>query len=212
MPLSLAILRQDLRTHLGMDDLDLPDSDADRLLNRSWWTISSQLRFYERDATYSFVTVAGTDTYPLPTDSDVIQRVVLQQAGEDAWEPLSNISDWNMFDLKDSSLEERPTHYSIRGSSFILWPNPDDVYDVEVKYLRTLADIQASGPDAPQEWHEVILWGAISRGFFARGDWNRGTAAQNQQALFLQTLDTQETKNQEDHIYSGLRVVRRRYP
>jgi hypothetical protein len=136
----------------------------------------------------------------------------LQQAGEDAWEPLSNISDWNMFDLKDSSLEERPTHYSIRGSSFILWPNPDDVYDVEVKYLRTLADIQASGPDAPQEWHEVILWGAISRGFFARGDWNRGTAAQNQQALFLQTLDTQETKNQEDHIYSGLRVVRRRYP
>lgn len=195
-----------------MDDLDLPDNDADLLLNRSWWTVSSQLRFYERDGTYSFVTVAGTDTYALPTDSDVIQRVILQESSEDAWEPLTNITDWNMFDLKDDSSQERPTHYSIRGSNFILWPNPDNVYNVSVKYLRTLADIQASGPDAPQEWHEVILWGAISRGFFARGDWNRGTAAQNQQAIFLQTLDTQETKNQEDHIYSGLRVIRRRYP
>lgn len=195
-----------------MDDLDLPNTDADQLLNRSWWTISSKLRFFERDGTYSFVTVAGTDSYPLPTDSDVVQRVIVQEAGDDDWEPLTNISDWNMFDQQQTSSEDRPTHYSLRGSSIILWPNPDKVYSVSFKYLRTLADIQASGPDAPQEWHEVILWGAISRGFFARGDWNRGTAAQNQQAIFLQTLDTQETKNQEDHVYSGFQVLRRRYP
>lgn len=212
MPLSLAILRQDLRTHLGMDELDLPDSQADLLLNRAWWMLSSQLRFSEKDAVYDFSTTAGDDTYALPTDSDAIQKVILQEPGDDAWEPLTNIADWDMFKLKDTDLQDRPTHYSRRGSNFILWPNRDNVYDVSVKYLRTLADIQASGPDAPQEWHEVILWGAVSRGFYAIGDWTRGQEAQAQQSLLIQSLDTQETKEHEDRVFSGLRVYRRRYP
>lgn len=212
MSLSLAILRQDLRLHLGMDDLDLPNADADLLLNRAWWMLSSQLRFSEKDAVYTFSTVSGTESYALPTDSDAIQKVILQESGEDAWDTLTNISDWNMFELKDQETEGRPTHYSRRGSNFILWPNPDNVYDVRVKYLRTLADIQASGPDAPQEWHEVILWGAVSRGFYAIGDWTRGQQAQAQQSLLIQSLDTQETKEHEDRVFSGLRVYRRRYP
>lgn len=195
-----------------MDSTDLPDAEADRLLNRAWWSLASQLRFSEKDAVYTFSTVAGTDTYAIPTDSDALQKVVLQDPAEDHWEPLTNIADWDMFELKDDQDQTRPTHYSRRGSNFILWPNPDKVYDVRVKYLRTLADIQASGPDAPQEWHEVILWGGVSRGFYAIGDWTRGQQAQAQQSLLVQSLDTQETRDHEDRVYSGLRVIRRSYP
>jgi hypothetical protein len=213
MSLSLTLLRDDLRTHLGMDVVDLPDLDADRLLNRSWWAMSSQLRFSEKDATHSFNTVAGTNSYALPTDSDAIQKVIIQPDGEEDWASLSKINDWNMFTLSANTEDEGfPTHYSRRDYNFILWPTPDDVYPASVKYLKTLQDIQSSGPEAPQEWHEVVLWGAISRGFFARGDWARGNAAQAQQAIYLQALDTHEDRDQEDKIYSGLRPLRRRYP
>lgn len=213
MSLSLDLLREDLRTHLGMDSTDLPDADADRLLNRSWWALQSQLRFSEKDGVFNFVTAAGTNSYSLPTDSDAIQKVILNIPDDPEWEPLTKINDWNMFSLSANTEDEDfPTHYSRRDSSFILWPTPDDEYSVSVKYLKTLADIESSGPEAPQEWHEVVLWGAISRGFFARGDWARGTAAQNQQMIYIQALDTQEDREQEDRVLSGMKVLRRRYP
>lgn len=214
MSLTLALLREDLRTHLGMDSSDLDDTDADRLLNRSWWSVSSQLRFKERDGTHNFDTVAGTRSYNWASDMDAVQRIILRKNGEDEFEPLAKIDDWNMFAMRDdnSEFQERPTQYSLRNNTIIFDPVPDDIYNVSVKYLKTLADLQSSGPDAPQEWHEVILWGAISRGFFSRGDWSRGTAAQNQQLTYMAALDTQETKSQEDRTYSGFRVIRRRYP
>jgi len=211
MSLSLTLLRADLRTHLGMDITDLPDADADRLLNRTWWALSSQLRFDEKDGVFDFITTAGTVSYNTPTDYEAVQKVILESSDE--WHPLVKIADWNMFSLS-ANLEDKdvPTHYSIRDSNLILHPTPDKVYNVAVKYLKTLDDIQSSGPEAPQEWHEVVLWGGISRGFFARGDWNRGMAAQNQQAIYLQAIDTKEDRSQEDRVYSGMKVLRRRYP
>jgi hypothetical protein len=212
MSLTLALLREDLRDHLGKNSSTLDNTAADRLLNRTWWALAAQLRFNERDAEHTFTTVDGTDTYALPTDSEAIQRVVIQDTDSSGWEPLTRIDDWSMFPLKDDTDESLPTHYSRRGDDFILWPCPGDEYDVRVKYLRTLADIEASGPDAPQEWHEVILWGAVARGFFADGDYDRGTKAQAQQALYIQSLDTEEVRETEDRVYSGIRVLKRKYP
>jgi len=212
MSLTLALLREDLRSHLGVDDDDLDDTAADRLLNRSWWALAAQLKFNEKEAETSFTTTSGTASYPIPTDSDAIQRVVIQGPDDDGVDPLIKISDWNMFALTNTEDTTRPTHYARRDDDFILHPTPDDTYTVYVKYLRTLADIEASGPDAPQEWHEVVLWGAVSRGFYILGDWTRGKDAQAQQALFIQSLDTQSERETVDRPYSGMKVLKRRYP
>lgn len=212
MSLSLANLRAELRTHLGKNSNQLPDADADKLLNRSWWAISAQLRFNEREAIDSFTTTAGTDEYDIPVDSSAIQAVTIQGPDETDWNRLNRIDDWNMFAKKEDSEQDYPTHYSRRNNKFVLWPNPDNEYDVRVKYLRTLDDIQSSGPDAPQEWHEVVLWGAVARGFFADADWTRGNQAQQQQATYISQLDTQETRDREDRSMSGVKVYRRRYP
>lgn len=212
MSLTLALLRQDLRTHLGMDEDDLPNTDADRLLNRAWWPIAAQVGFHEKDAETSFLTVAGTRSYSIPTDSDAIQRVVAQGPDDDGYYALTKIDDWSIFEKRDDEDQAAPTHYSRRGDQFILWPNPDDEYTVLVKYQQTLTDIDASGPGVPQEWHEVILWGAVNRGFLLRGDFNRASAAQNQQGLYLNSLTTQKDREHEDRHLSGLRVLKRRYP
>ena len=212
MSLSLAQLREELRRYTGKNSTQLPNADADLLLNFSWWALSSQLRFNERETTAIFTCVAGTDAYAIPVDNSAIQRVVIQDPSDSDWTALVKIDDWNMFEMKDDVDQDTPTHYSRRDESFILWPNPDRAYAVRVKYLRSLADIEATGPDAPREWHEVILWGAIARGFFSDGDWARGKEAQAQQVTYLNSLDTEEVKDREDRPMSGVRVYKRRYP
>ena len=208
----MTLLRQDLRDHLGVDSDDLSDVDADRLLNRSWWPMAAQLHFNEKDAEHFFTTVAGQGEYPFPSDSDAVERVVVKDPDTQMWDPLVKIDDWNMFEKQDEDMDAFPSYYSRRGNEFVLWPIPDAEYEIRVKYQQTLSDLQASGPGVPQEWHEVILWGAVSRGFFQLGDWARGKEAQNQQALYLTSLKTQEEKETIDRPMIGLRVLKRRYP
>ena len=212
MSLSLANLRDDLRDHLGVDEDDLPDVNADRLLNRSWWPLAAQLRFNEKDAEFSFTTASGVQDYVFPSDSDSVERVVIRDPDTSEWVPLVKVDDWNMFAKQDNDEDALPAYYSRRNNEFILFPVPDDAYDVRVKYQQTLADIQSSGPGVPQEWHEVILWGAVSRGFFALGDWTRGKEAQSQQSIFIASLSTQEERETIDRPMAGLRVLKRRYP
>lgn len=212
MSLTLSLLREDLRTHLGVDESDLPDAAADRLLNRAWWPMAAQLRFNEKDAEYTFTTVAGTEAYSFPSDSDAVERVVIQESPNSKWEPVNKIDDWTMFGKEDDDNTGVPSYYSRRDNEFIFFPIPDDEYPVRVKYQRTLSDIESSGPGVPQEWHEVILWGAVSRGFFVLGDWTRGKDAQAQQAIFLATLSTQEERESFDRPMAGLTVLKRRYP
>jgi hypothetical protein len=213
MSYTLGLLRADLRTALGVDNQELTDAAADRLLNRSWWEMQSIVRFSEGEGESSFLTVDGTREYNMPTsDIMAVQSVILQHPEESDYTRLIRIDDWNMFPLRDDSRTGRPTHYSRRDDKFILFPNPDREYQVRVKYRKTLEDISVLGPEIPQEWHEVILWGAVSRGFDLFGDVNRATVYRNKQALSFQLLESQETKELEDLRYSGVTILRRRYP
>jgi hypothetical protein len=212
MSYSLALLRADLRTHLGMDSSDLSDADADRLLNRSYWALQSKLRFNVQEEETSFDTVASMRNYATPTGEESVQALTILDDASGLYTPLKKIDDWNMFPLRDDDTESIPTHYSRRNDEFILHPNPDDVYTIRVKYRATLADLQSSGPEIPQEWHEVILMGAVYRGFFVRGDVNRAEKYRGEWATLVNLLDTDEEKEVEDRRYSGVTVMRRRYP
>lgn len=215
MSYSLALLREDLRTSLGMDTDDLVDVAADRLLNRSWWEMQSAVRFSEGEGETTLALVEGTDSYSMPTsDIMAIQSVVLQDIGETDYHRLIRIDDWNMFDKEDTNTGQRniPTHYSRRGLLMIFWPTPDEAYSVLIKYRKTLQDLQTSGPEIPQEWHELILWGAVSRGFDLRGDTNRAQIFRNKQAMSLSILKSQEVKEVEDVRFSGFKLMRRGYP
>lgn len=212
MSYTLALLREDLRTSLGMDSDDLDNTAADRLLNRAWWELQSAVRFSEGEGETTLSLVDGTVAYAMPTsDIMAIQSVVLEDS-DDLWQRLIRIDDWNMFAKRDDTETDTPTHYSRRNDELVFWPCPDEAYSVLIKYRKTLQDIQTSGPEIPQEWHELILWGAVSRGFDLRGDTNRAQIYRNKQAISLSLLKPQETKETEDVRFSGFTLMRRRYP
>lgn len=213
MSYTLALLRSDLRDHLGMDSTDLPDDNCDRLLNRSFWALTSKLRFNAQEGETSFVTVAGTHSYLTPTNDESVQRVMILDNDSATYTSLIKIDDWNMFPKQDDSAgdEDLPIYYSRRADYFILSPTPDDVYTIRVKYRMTLADIISSGPTIPREWHEVILYGALYRGFALRGDYNRSDKVEAKYASLINMLDTDEEKEVEDRRFSGVKPMRRRY-
>lgn len=217
MSLTLTLLREDLRNHLGVDSTDLDDTDADRLLNRAWWDLAQEMRWPDRESEYTFITTADDQVYDslstnIGSAEDEIQRMIIQDLDTDEWIPLIRIDDWNMFPLRDENNTSFPTHYARRGYEYILHPIPDNAYTIKVKVLRSLQNIQSTGPEAPREWHEVILYGAVARGFRSLGDWNRANAAEETQAFYRVRLSTHEERDKEDSHFSGLRPYRRAYP
>lgn len=218
MSFTLDQFRADLRNHLGMDNIDLPQNStttvtgADSLLNRSYWNLVSLLKFNAAEEEYSLTTVINQREYDISVDEESIQRVIiLDRNDEDNYSFLIKIDDWNMYPLRQDESIGTPTHYARRNDQLILHVKPDDEYTIRVKYLKTLDDIQTSGAGLPRQWDEVILMGAIERGFYLRGDLNRANHFHNVWANLVNTLPSDTEKEMEDVRYSGFKVIRPRY-
>lgn len=237
MGLSITDLRLELRDHLGMDEDDLDNTAADRLLNRSWWEVMPKFKFRETEAKTSFQTVAGLQTYSLPIDFDALTMlsiggtsnanllngqfylngtVFLNPAVSDLSRhtKLERIDDKfyeNEFDDAETA-RGFPIQYYRYGAGIILYPTPDNTYTINVDYRITLADLSTNNPDLviPQNWHEIILYGAIWRGFQKRGDYNRAREAKQTQFTLINTTTPVAAEEEGDSSEAGLQVARRR--
>lgn len=211
MTLSLSTLRSELREHLGVDDSELIDAEADLLLNRSWWEIADKFNFREKESSVTVATVADTREVPLPVDAEALQFAAIEHPVNGQRFPLYPM-DFEDYERSYSvEVRSRPTHYVRRGSEIILYPTPGQAYSVTYHYWTTLADIASGGVTVPQAWHEIILYGAVWRGFARAGDWNRRTAAKATQVELVETMETVPTKEKENRQLSGVQVIRPGY-
>lgn len=214
MGLSLAQLRTEVREHLGVDSVELIDADVDLLLNRSWWKVADDFDFREKETSRSYNTVAGTSTIASATDTEGLQGVSIEDTNSKQHTSLSpmtiGVYETEYADI--SSTRAKPTHYVRRGSNIILFPTPDAAYEITEYYLKTLADIASTGPTIPQSWHEIIMYGAVYRGFARIGDYNRSRAARTMQVELMSTQETVDTTEKVDRPTAGLQMIRPRYP
>jgi hypothetical protein len=231
MPLSITVLRTELRDHLGLDEDELPPEDADSLLNRSWWEVMDKFNFREKEAKTSFQTVAGIHIYSMPQGYDALQLLSIggsnnnnllggqfylnggaflnpTTSDETKHTQLDRIDDKWFEDNYDDDVDEygQPVRYYRYGSGIVLNPTPDAVYNVNVSYLITLADLSNTNeyPPVPQSWHEVILYGAVWRGFMRMGDYNRKQAAQATQIGLINSMTPVAAKEEADSSMAGL--------
>jgi hypothetical protein len=238
MPLSITVLRTELREHLGLDEDELPSTDADALLNRSWWEVMDKFNFREKEAKTSFQTVAGQFEYPMPQGYDALRILSIggsnnnnllggqfYLSGGSFLNPtISDETQHTELERSDDKWYEQnynddvdyygqPVKYYRYGSGIVLYPTPDKVYNVNVNYLVTLADLSNTNafPPIPQSWHEVILYGAVWRGFMRIGDYNRKQAAQQTQYALINSATPVESKEEFDSSMAGLQFIGRRY-
>lgn len=215
MGLTLQNLRDSLRSALGIDlnDAGGDDPSIDALLNRSWWELVDTFPFKEKDATSLLSTAMGIASVAYPTDGDGIVDVSVLDPNCNEWRPLNRMTKVGY----DSSTSEETTNQAIPSSyihmdgAIYLSPTPDLVYSIKVRYLKQIADLTGAStpPGVPRSWHEIILLGAIWRGFINYGDYDRSDRAQAKQASLIATAVPVEAKEEFDSHYSGVEVIGR---
>lgn len=212
MTLDLVALRESLRSATGTDDSDMDNDKADRYLNRAYWELLDKFHFREKEVTAAFQTVAGTRFYNMPspfealkkliiTDPDTTRDIVLQRISPERYESLYG---------SDENLQGMPQAYYREGCSARIWPTPDKVYDMLVKYWTTLEDLSDSNttPEIPQSWHEIILFGGQWRAFMDLGDVQRGYAFKRIYNDLISTSVPVESKEEIDSSRAGVQPLR----
>lgn len=212
MTLDLATMRTELREHLGVGD-EFATPECDLLLNRSWWEIQKKFKFRENEMSYEFDTIISTRDYNLPSGFAAIERLALIDSNGDYHQMKSlSIDEAIQATTTNIDSDSTPTHYQRRGDVIKLYPTPNEVFTMVLYYQETLADLISTGPPIPQEWHEIILYGAIQRGHARYGSVNKSAAFAQMQAGLIASCIPVETKELEDTRYAQVQVMKPRYP
>lgn len=218
MSLTLASLRRQLRENIGLegDDItNLPDSDssdktgADTYLNRSYWEIIDKFKFREKEVTSTFSTVAGTKSYTVPVPTEAIVGIAVTDPDTSAHMPLDSMTKDYYEQVFVATVDQQaiPTSYYREDDQIILWPTPADVYEITVHRYTILADLASGGPDLPQSWHEILLFGAVWRAFIGvNGDYVKAQAAKAHQISLTESSDSTESKEMVDTHRAGVEV------
>lgn len=217
MSLSIERLRTLLRRGLGgVDDVDLPDAEADELLNLSLWSIEDTYPFRAKETTYSTELVEGQRVYSLLNLSrlDALQSIVVIDA-ENRRKKLSRATrswfDENGTDNPDA--RGMPSRYFRERISLYLDPIPSASevgYILEVAAKESVESVSSSGDSAtglPRNWDEIVLYGAIYRGRLLNSDHQEADRVLNIQLGLIRASVPTEAKEETDSRYARLDVL-----
>lgn len=188
-------IRAFVRDHLDVDDQELPDTLLDFFINDGHFRIdnySDQWSF--RDVEYEFDSEADVAAYD-------VSSALLRVTGITA--PLARIVDISSADdgiipqadhhqmrrrFSGSTESATPRWWSRRGNDVYLWPTPSAVVTYTIDGYRRSDNSWISDddePDFPEEFHELIGWYALSRGYAQQDDLEASTFFRNEFAQQL---------------------------
>lgn len=216
MSILLPQLRTNLRNQLGLEEFELPNSDADELLNRSLWAVMPRFNFREKEKFGVFSTVAGTRQYSIPTSFDGLRHLSVLEPNSEQHIPLKymDVNEYETVYSEQTSLQAIPTHYVREANCIRLWPTPDIIYSITIRWWITLADLSDDNTltGLPQNWDEIVLYGALWRGYGEKNnDWSRATVAQNFQDKLINEVVPIESKEKINTKYAALQPWRPPY-
>lgn len=150
--MNLMDLRQEVWDH-GFDANFFPATRVNRYLNNAYLLICTRVEYYTDEATLDFSTVSGTMLYSQPADMgvlrsvrDTVNQIELQEVG--------------LRDLDRTNVTTgQPVIYAMDGANIHLFPTPNGVYSLEIRYWKLPAELvnDADTPTLPARWH-WLLW------------------------------------------------------
>jgi len=182
----ISTLRVEVRSLLGVDDTDLPNDTVitpgsekigcDLLLNQSYWELLDKFQFREKERTATFPTVVGTRFYKISSSFEALQQLSIEDLDSAQHTPLERATQYEYESIFENTTDARgkPSKYLREGLGGIrLWPTPDKVYIITVKYWIELTDLSSTNisPEIPRSWHEIVKFGAAWRGAAHLGDY-----------------------------------------
>lgn len=133
-------------------------------INDAQALIASRVDYYIDEATDSISTVAGTATYPFPTDFARMRSL---------YDSNRNVEiEYASLRMIDNSSQSTgaPAYYAITGANIELWPVPDGIYPLVMRYWKKPAALvnDTDTPVMPEEWHSLLWTYAVAQAF--KGD------------------------------------------
>ena len=163
--------------------------------------IESELRTQEE--TYAFSTEAGTAGYSLPVN---FARII--DLHNSATHGVLSRMDRKAYDgLATSS--GSPSAYAVLGSKITLYPTPDTVYPLVLRYWKLPEDMvkDEDEPEIPPQYHELLAAWALKKAFLRENDpreaqtwreeWERGIFKMRGEAF----VDAQDGPRQVPGLY-----------
>lgn len=204
----LSELIDELRDHLGVDEDELEDYDASVLLNRSYWELLSAHPFREKERWLEFELQAGVRIYNAPNpmealrgiyviDSSNGKRVALRRSSYKIYEESYNAQD---------DAQGKPCIYMRHEHKIFVSPTPDVAYKATMYYWTTLTELLEGDDlvDAPREWREIVLNGAIQRGWTKKGAYNRMEIMRKMNSDMISKIVPVEAKEEIDSSMAGV--------
>jgi hypothetical protein len=161
-------------TYLQLQDFALGDDfdattlreEAKRFINQGLGRLHRAYRLPAQDARAIVSTVAGTNVYSLPTDFVALADDEGLLYDTDVLEPY-DISDFDQL----PAVSGRPTSFSLSENLILLYPNPDAVYELTMRYraVETLT-ADADVPTISADRHPDLAWFARAKLYLFRDD------------------------------------------
>jgi len=206
-------MRDELRRSLGVDLTDMPDPQADELLNRSLWELTEKFPFREKEFSVTFPTVVAVNKYTMPSNFESLLDICVLDPNTNEYALIvraTRVTYDNMQSVTPDN-QAMPTEYVRDNDAIILYPIPDLAYTIRMRYLKSISDLTDlnSTLGLPRNWHEIVLLGGIWRGFITLGDYERAQASKAHQVSLLQSTVPVEAKEEFDSHISGVEVYGR---
>lgn len=141
---ALSVVRARIADDLNRSDLN---TQIDKAINRAIEFYEKQ-RFWFNENTWTFVTVAGTESYTFSTASTTdlleIDQVTLTRTSTDIY-PLDQITFQKLRQINTTGTTTRgaPSKFALYKSTWYLYPVPDAVYTVTIYGQKSYAAMTA---------------------------------------------------------------------
>lgn len=162
--MNLQAMIAEVQAHGGTQD----PSRITQWINDAIQQAAARADYYIDEATLDFSTVAGTSTYPQPTDLGTDRS--LHFTGTDQTGELTSVG----LRTLDRSVASSgvPRFYALSGSNLQLYPTPDNVYTLELRYWKQPALLANPGDTTtiPDRYDDMLVYHALFRAYAAEDD------------------------------------------
>jgi len=205
MTITLQDFREDTRKHLGLelDESDMDNIEVDKIINRSYTELLAKYKFRAEECRATFPIVKDNVFISIPTDQDHIRMLSIEDPDDQSKVKLIKVSrERYIEELGSPTSRGKPVFYERENKGIKFAPVPDKAYTLEIIFNGVLSQLDELNtiPEMPQQWHEIILFGAIYRGFQGLGELKRAEFFRAQQTNIIAGLVETEGEESTDDI------------
>lgn len=135
-------------------------------INEALHRVARKVRLAGHETSFAVNTINGTASYALPTD--FVRLLTLRNTTD------HQDLDWVSIDELDNSRAAvaKPTQFALYGNSLQVYPTPNGVYALSMRYLADTINLVADAdvPAMPDDWVDVLVSYALSRAYRSEDD------------------------------------------